>query len=205
MSRACTALWEAPLTEHIKTTSRRPVTRAAILAGALLLAPHAAHAEGVSLWAAGGVGYRHSFGLDAGGLSLAGYLGFEFRWFGLEYETQWSNDHTLKVDERVAGRNTNWLNVLFVPVQREHLRLMLDVGPGLGWIKPPGKVSAPSREMSWGVHEHVRLDFGLGGDELGVFVGIRLGAMHLWQESIAPSPEHGFDAMFIIGIGPGMR
>lgn len=171
---------------------------------ALLAGP--AQAADFHTWAGVGAGYRHSFAYDAGGLSLAGYIGFQFRWVGFEYETQWSNDHTLKPpEERIAARNTNWLNVLFVPVRGEHVRLILDVGPGFGWIRPPGKVSAPSREMSLGVHEHVRLDFGLGDNDVSLFVGIRLGAMHLWQEALAPSPEHGFDAMFILGFGPALR
>ncbi|HMV66343.1 MAG TPA: hypothetical protein PKA64_05800 [Myxococcota bacterium] len=178
--------------------------RAAILIA--LAAGTTANAGDIYTWTALGTGYRHSFGLDAGGLSIAGYLGVQTGWFGVEYESQWSNDHTLKPPEdRLAARNTNWLNILIAPIHAQRMRLMLDVGPGLGWIRPPGKVAAPSRSMSWGLHEHLRLDFRLGDDDVSAFVGFRVGAMHLWQDTLAPPVEHGFDAMILIGFGPSFR
>jgi hypothetical protein len=180
--------------------ARRPV-RALLGLAALLATALTGPAAFAGPYAAGSVGYRHSLGLDAGGLSLGAHLGVTFGRFGLEYGSIWSNDHTFKpVEERRVARNTNFFDLMVAPVSGEHVQLWIGVGPGLGWVRPPGKPVGPSRVMSAGLHEYLRLDL-LLGDDVQLRYGLRVGAWHLWQGELVDGPEHALDVGLMVGFG----
>jgi len=162
-------------------------------------------------WFGGSAGYRHSFSEEAGGFSLGAHLGVSTGRLGFEYSSQWFNDHTFKPpEERNAGHNTNWLDVLVAPVHGEHFRLWIGGGGGLGWVRPPGKPKdlgadgvplGASREMAVGAHEYLRFDLA-GGEDTPVFYALRFGGQHTWQDTaLLPKVNHAIDLTLIIGFG----
>lgn len=149
------------------------------------------------------VGYRHSISLGAGGLSLGVSLAGLAGPIGFEYETLWTNDHSLKVSERVAGRNDNRLNLLIAPINRPRFRLVLAGGGSLGWVKPPGKPAGPGeRAPSQGAQEYLRLDFRMADSDVGITYGLRLGASHRWQADVVPAPDHAIEVALQLSLGP---
>jgi hypothetical protein len=151
------------------------------------------------------VGYRHSLTLGAGGLSLGVSLAGIAGPIGVEYETLWTNDHTLKVSERIAGRNDNRLNLLIVPIHRTKFRLVFGGGGSLGWVKPPGKAVGPGeRTLSQGAQEFIRFDFRLDADDVGVVYGLRLGASHRWQADVVQAPDHAIEVALQLSFGPAV-
>lgn len=176
--------------------------RPALLAAALLATP-AAHA-GTTAYLGVSSGYRHSLTLDAGGLSFGGYLGLGFGRFGIEYQSTFANDRTFRsASLRVAGRNTNFLNLSVSFLNRRGFSLGIAAGPGLGWVRPAGKPSAPDRELSAGVQEFLDFTFGLDdSDDVFAFFSLRVGAQHHWQNAVVPSPEHAIHVNLVVGFGP---
>mgnify|MGYP000916121461 CR=1 FL=1 len=151
------------------------------------------------------LGYRHSFVLGAGGIALGASIGGFIGRFGLEYETLWSNDHTLKVSERIAGRNDNRFNVMVSVIGRSRFRLVLGGGGSLGWVKYPGAPSGPgAREPSQGVQEFLRIDLRMVDSDVSLFYGIRVGASHRWQPAIVPAPDHAVEVALVIAFGPSI-
>lgn len=148
-------------------------------------------------------GYRHSFGAGAGGLSLGVSLGGFVGPIGLEYESIWSNDHTFKIDGRVAGRNDNRLNLMVGLGGRGRFRFVIGAGGSLGWIKPPGKVAGPGeRTLSQGAQEFIRFDFLLGDDDVALVYGVRVGASHRWQSALIPAPDHSVEVALVLALAP---
>ena len=168
------------------------------LAGPALAAP-------LSIDLGASAGYRHSLTLGAGGLSLGVSIAGLAGPIGVEYETLWTNDHTLKVAERIVGRNDNRLNLQIAPVNREKFRLVFAGGGSLGWVKSPGKAVGPGeRVLSQGAQEYVRLDFRLDADDLGMTYGLRLGASHRWQADLVQAPDHAIEVAVQVSIGPAV-
>lgn len=186
-------------------TDPRPLAPVLALAGALL-ASSPAHAVPSEAYGSVSTGYRHSFDLDAGGLSVGAGLGGWVGGFGMEYEAVWSNDRTFSdVEERTAGRSTNWLGLMGRVRLSDQVELVLHGAGGLGWIKPAGPVAESiGRQLSWGVREQLRVRIALPQDDDGLLVAlsVRVGAEHLWQDAVVGDLEHGLTAGVALTFGP---
>lgn len=176
-----------------------------MLLAAALGASHTAHAGGDGqLEAFVGTGYRHSFGLDAGGFQLTTGVGGYLGPVGFEYQLQLSNDHTFaKVDARLASRTTNWFNVLLRVRAGDLVEIGLAFGPGMGFVKNAG----PSHEVggrfpSQGVHEELRLGLNLSDDDFVIGVRLRGGVEHSWQYAIVRGPELAVQGGLELYLGP---
>lgn len=172
----------------------------ALAFGALLAAAPAQAAEGQLLF---DVGWRQSVDLNAGGLSFGAGLGLWLGPIGFEYQGTFANDHTFKAAEsRIAGRNTNWLDLKAGLPVGEVVRLWLGVGGGLGWIKHPGKAErAYTRDLSAGFHERLGVDLRAGDDDAGLVMGLTLEGQHLWQDAVdLPRLEHAVVVHLRMGL-----
>jgi hypothetical protein len=181
-----------------------PLLLGALLAVAPAFHPRPAQAQ-VSGYVFGGVGYRHSLDLKTGGLHLPVGLGGWVGPVGLELESGWANDKTLrKAEFRTYARSLNWLSLQFRIRAGRTLRFVLGGGGGLGWIKAPGKAEeVGGRQASQGAHEYLRIDFNIGRrSELPFNAGLRIEVAHLWQNAvIAAQPEHSISVDWIISFG----
>lgn len=178
-------------------------TRLVLLAAALLatssLIP--APAQAVSGQIYYGMGWRQSVAADSGGLDLRIGVGANLGPLGIDYVAEHTTDATFKAANRTYGRGTNWLAFsVRIPIG-PRVGLAFGGGPGIGWIKLPGKADAPAREMSAGIHEFFRLDI-YGGDrsDVGVLVSFRVEPQHLWQDAILPGVDHGIAVWMSVGF-----
>jgi hypothetical protein len=154
----------------------------------------------------GTVGLRYSSGTERAGAALSLGAGIQLGPFGLELEGGWSGDGAAPKD-RVAARSLNRLN-LWVGFPLGKIGLIGPYfGPGLGWVKPPGNAEdVGGRIPSTGFGEGVRLEFVTTvRKETIIGFGVRIGATHLWQSSVVPSPDHAFDARALFTLGGAAR
>ena len=147
-----------------------------------------------------GTGYRHSLTHSAGGMDFRLGLGAGLGRFWLMYEGEYSADH-FKKEDRLAARANNWLDLGAELPLVGPLALAVGVGPGLGWIKPPGKREEPSRHPSAGLHETVQLRLYVPGEPL--MVSLRLEPQHLWQDQVLAGPDHALAVSLTLGMAPG--
>jgi hypothetical protein len=184
------------MTERIRT-----LLLASALLGAASLLPADAQAQAVRGQIFYGFGWRQSLAADAGGLSFRVGAGAAVGPFGIDYVAEHTTDASFKTVNRTYGRGTNWLALSVRLPLGERISLAFGGGPGLGWIKLPGKASAPAREMSAGIHEFVRLDI-WGGDsgDVGLVTSIRVEPQHLWQDAVIPGVDHGIAVWVSMGL-----
>ncbi len=178
-------------------------TTAVLLACALLatasLVPAAAQAAHGQVFY--GLGWRQSVAADAGGLDFRLGAGVALGPLGIDYVAEHTTDSSFKAVNRTYSRGTNWVAFSVRIPLAGRVSLAVGGGPGLGWIKLPGKADAPAREMSAGVHEFVRLDiWGEGGDDVGIVGSIRIEPQHLWQDAVLPGIDHGVAVWVSMGI-----
>lgn len=181
------------------------VERLLLLCAALLC--DAAHAEPgpppraqVEAYLHGGLGLRQT---GDSGLLLGGGAGLRVGYGGLEYEVTWTNDHTFsEPDLRTAARTTHWLAGLgWLPVH-PRVALALSVGPGLGWVKPPGDAErVGGRQLAWGLREQLRAEVDLSQHDLLLALGLRLGAEHHFQDAVTTPVEHAFTGSVYLRLG----
>ena len=148
-----------------------------------------------------GFGWRQSVAADSGGLDFRLGVGANLGPLGIDYVAEHTTDATFKAANRTYGRGTNWLAFSVRIPLGPRLALAFGGGPGIGWIKLPGKADAPAREMSAGIHEFFRLDI-LGGDnsDVGVLVSLRIEPQHLWQDAVLPGVDHGIAVWMSMGF-----
>ena len=170
----------------------------ALLGAASLLPMRAGAASGQIYY---GFGWRQSVAADSGGLDVRLGVGANLGPLGIDYVAEHTTDSTFKAANRTYARGTNWLAFSVRIPLGPRLGMAFGGGPGLGWIKLPGKADAPAREMSAGIHEFFRLDI-LGGDrsDVGVLVSIRIEPQHLWQDAVLPGVDHGIAVWMSMGF-----
>jgi hypothetical protein len=121
--------------------------------------------------------------------------------FGIDYVAEHTTDASFKAVNRTYGRGTNWLALSVRVPLGERMSLAFGGGPGLGWVKLPGKASAPARELSAGIHEFVRLDiWGGANSDVGLVTSIRIEPQHLWQDAVIPGVDHGIAVWVSMGL-----
>jgi len=131
------------------------------------------------------LGWRYSAGAKGGGFVLGvtadAYLGPVM----LGFETQATNDHSLRKTKRVAGRVLSWINLGARIPMVEQTALIVAGGVGGGWIHAPDD---KTHFDAWGIHETIR--FQAKPDEsMTIQVGINL--EQLWQDGIIDSMDFG--------------
>jgi len=147
-----------------------------------------------------GFGWRQSLAADSGGMDFRIGAGVSLGPLGIDYVAEHTTDATFKAANRTYGRGTNWLAFSVSVPLAARLSLSFGGGPGVGWIKPPGKADAPARQMSAGVHEFVRLNIWGGGDDVGLVWSIRVEPQHLWQDAVLPGVDHGISVWMSMGF-----
>lgn len=170
-----------------------------MLLGAACLLPAGAQAVSGQIYY--GFGWRQSVAADSGGLDFRIGVGANLGPLGIDYVAEHTTDASFKLENRTYSRGTNWLAFsVRIPIG-PRVGLAFGGGPGVGWIKPPGKADAPARSMSAGIHEFFRLDI-YGGDrsDVGVLVSFRVEPQHLWQDAILPGVDHGIAVWMSVGF-----
>ena len=148
-----------------------------------------------------GMGWRQSISSDSGGMDFRIGLGAQLGPMGIEYQGEHSTDSTFKAADRTYSRITNWISLSAQIPLTNRFAIAFGAGPGLGWIKPPGKASGPSRSVSSGIHEFVRLDIlAVEASDGGLMVSLRVEPQHLWQAAVLPGVDHGISAWFSFAV-----